>query len=81
MFFWIKVLTLVCGWISSAYLMLLIFLLAVLIPVSISSSLAFHMMYSTCKLKEQDNNIQLCRDPLPILNQSVVPLRSLTVAF
>ena len=32
--------------VSSAYLKLLIFLLAVLIPACVSSSLAFHMMYS-----------------------------------
>ena len=32
--------------VSSAYLRLLIFLLAVLIPACASSSLAFHMMYS-----------------------------------
>ena len=32
--------------VSSAYMMLLIFLLAILIPAFASSSLAFHMMYS-----------------------------------
>ena len=36
--------------VSSAYLRLLIFLLAVLIPACASSSLAFHMMYSAYKL-------------------------------
>ena len=41
--------------VSSAYLRLLIFLLAVLIPAYDSSSLAFHMMYSACK---QSDNIQ-----------------------
>ena len=36
--------------VSSAYLRLLIFLLATLIPACASSSLAFHMMFSACKL-------------------------------
>ena len=38
--------------ISSAYLKLLIFLLAVLIPACGLSSLAFRMMYSACKLNK-----------------------------
>ena len=37
--------------VSSAYLRLLIFLLAILIPACASSSLAFRMMYSAYKLK------------------------------
>jgi len=37
--------------VSSAYLRLLIFLPAILIPICDLSSLAFHMMYSACKLK------------------------------
>ena len=37
---------------------LLIFLLAILIPGCASSSPAFCMMYSACKLNKQDNNIQ-----------------------
>ena len=41
-----------------AYLRLLIFLLAILIPASDSSSLAFYMMYSACKLNKQGDNIQ-----------------------
>ena len=45
--------------VSSAYLRLLIFLLEILIPVCISSSLAFHMMYSAHKLNKQGDNIQL----------------------
>ena len=44
--------------VSSAYLRLLIFLLAILIPACDSSSLAFHMMYSTYKLNKQGDNIQ-----------------------
>ena len=43
---------------SSAYLRLLIFLLAVLIPACASSSPAFLMMYSAYKLNKQGDNIQ-----------------------
>ena len=43
----------------SAYLRLLIFLLAILIPACASSSLAFHIMYSAYKLYKQGDNIQL----------------------
>ena len=45
---------------SSAYLRLLIFLPAILIPACDSSSLTFRMMYSTCKLTKQDDNIRSC---------------------
>ena len=44
--------------VSSAYLRLLIFVLAVLIPACESSSLAFHMMHSAYKLNKQGDNIQ-----------------------
>ena len=57
---------------SSAYLRLLIVLLAILIPACASSSLAFHMMYSVYKLNKQGDNIQPWRTPLPIWNQSLV---------
>ena len=43
----------------SAYLRLLKFLLAILIPAYDSSSLAFHMIYSAYKLNKQDDHIQL----------------------
>ena len=43
--------------VSSAYLRLLIFLIAILIPACASSSLAFHMMYSAYKLNKQGDNI------------------------
>ena len=43
---------------SSAYLRLLIFLLAILIPACASSSPAFFMMYSAYKLNKQVDNIQ-----------------------
>ena len=58
--------------VSSAYLRLLIFLLAVLIPACASSSPTFHVMYSAYKLNKQGDNIQPCT-PFPIWNQSVVP--------
>ena len=44
--------------VSSEYLRLLIFLLAILTPACDSFSLAFHMMYSAQKLNKQGNNIQ-----------------------
>ena len=43
---------------SSAYLRLLISLLAILIPACDSSSQVFHMMYSAYKLNKQGDNIQ-----------------------
>ena len=45
------------GVVSSAYLRLLLFLPAVLIPACASSSLAFHTMYSAQKLNKQGDNI------------------------
>ena len=65
--------------VSSAYLRLLIFLPAILIPACASSSPAFLMMYSECKLNKQGDNIQPWRTPFPIWNQSVVPCPDLTV--
>ena len=44
--------------VSSVYLTLLIFLLAILIPACVSSSPAFLMLYSACKLNQQGGNIQ-----------------------
>ena len=64
----------------SAYLRLLIFLLAILIPACTSSSPAFLMMYSAYKLNKQGDNIQPWCTPFPIWNQSVVPCPVLTVA-
>ena len=43
--------------VSSAYLRLLIFPSAILIPACDSSSLVFHMMYSAYKLNKQGDNI------------------------
>ena len=66
--------------VSSAYLTLLIFLLAILIPACESSSLAFHMIYSAYKLNKQGNNIQPECTPFPFWNQSIVPRLVLAVA-
>ena len=44
--------------VSSAYLKLLIFLLAILIPAYASSSPVFLMMYSAYKLNKQGDNMQ-----------------------
>ena len=44
--------------VSSAYLRVLIFLPAILIPACASSSPAFHLMYSAYKLNKQGDNIQ-----------------------
>ena len=48
--------------VSSAYLRLLIFLLAILIPACASSSPAFHMMYSVYKLNKQGLDKQVIFD-------------------
>ena len=66
--------------VSPAYLRLLIFLPAILIPACASSSPAFLMIYSAYKLNKQGDNIQPWHSPFPILNQSVVPCPVLTVA-
>ena len=66
--------------VSPAYLKLLIFLLAILIPACTSSSHAFLLMYSAYKLNKQGDNIQLWHTPFPIWNQSIVPYPVLTVA-
>ena len=64
--------------VSSAYLRLLIFLLAILIPGCASSSPGFHMMYSAYKLNKQGDNIQPWCTPFPIWSKSV-PCLVLTV--
>ena len=65
--------------VSSAFLRLLIFLPEILIPACASSSLAFHMMYSSWKLNKQNDNTQPWHTPFLIWNQSVVPCPALTV--
>ena len=64
---------------SCSYLRLLIFLLAILIPVCASSSPAFHMMYFAYKLNKQGDNIQPWCTPFPIWNRFIVPCLFLTV--
>ena len=66
--------------VSSAYLRLLIFLPAILIPACASCSPAFLVMYSACKLNKQGGNIQSWCTPFPIWNQTVFPCPVLTVA-
>ena len=51
-----------------AYLRLLIFLLAILIPACASFSPAFCMMYSAYKLNKQGDSIQSLRTPFLIRN-------------
>ena len=65
--------------VSSAYLRLLIFLPAILIPACASSSPEFHIMYSAYKFNKHGYNIQPWCTPFPIWNQSV-PCPVLTVA-
>ena len=64
----------------SAYLRLLIFPSAILIPACASSSLAFCKIYSAYKLNKQGDNIQPWHTPFPTWNQSVVPCLALSVA-
>ena len=66
--------------VSSTYLRLLILLPAISIPASASSSPAFHMMYSACKLNKQGDNTQPWCTLFLIWNQSIVPCPVLTVA-
>ena len=58
--------------VSSVYLRLLVFLPAILIPACDLSSLAFHMIYSVCKLNMQGENIQPWCIVFPSWNQSIV---------
>ena len=69
------------GVLSSAYLLLLIFLPAILIPACVSSIPAFHVMYSAYKLNKQGDNIQPWHTPFPTLKQSLLPCLVLTVAY
>ena len=64
----------------SEYLILLIFLPAILTPACAFSSPEFLMMYSAYQLNKQGDNIQPWRTPFPIWNQCVVPCPVVTVA-
>ena len=66
--------------VSSAYLRLLILLLAILIPACASSRRAFRMMHSAYKLNKQGDSIQPWCTPFTVLNQSTVSYWDLTVA-
>ena len=63
----------------SAYLKLLIFLPAILIPTSPSP--VFLMIYSSYKLNKHGDNIQPWHTPFPIWNQSLVPCPVLNCCF
>jgi len=64
--------------VSCAYMRLLIFLLAILIPACASSSPVFGMIYSAYKLNKQGEKLWCTL--FPIGNHSVVPCPLLTVA-
>ena len=66
--------------VSSAYLRLLIFLLAILIPSWECFSLAFHIIYCAYKVTKQGDSVQPCCTLFSILNQPIVPCPLLTVA-
>ena len=65
---------------SFAYLSLLVFLPAILIPAYTSTSPAFRMMYSAYSWNRQSDNIYPWPTPFPSLNQSIVPCPVPTVA-
>ena len=54
--------------VSSAYLRLLVFLPAILIPACLLSSPVFHIVYSAYKLDKQGDNIQPWSTPFPLFN-------------
>ena len=62
-----------------AYLRLLRFLPAIIIPAWASPSPAFLMMFSAYKLNKQGDNIQPWHTPFLILNQSIIACPILTV--
>ena len=65
--------------VSFAYLRLLIFLPAVLIPACVSSSPASCVRYSAWNLNKQGDNAQPWHTPFPVLNLNVVPCLVITV--
>ena len=66
--------------VSSAYLRLLIFLLAILIQACDLSNPEFYMMYTVYELNKQGDNIQPWGTLFPIWNQYVFPCPVLTVS-
>ena len=67
--------------VSSAYLKLLIFPIAILILACVSSNLAFYKMYSACMWNKQGDNIQRCHILFTIFKQSIVPCLLLTAVL
>ena len=65
---------------SSAYLWLLIFLAATVIPTCASASWAFCITYSAYNLNKQGDNIQPLLTSFLIWNQSALPCSVLTIA-
>ena len=65
--------------VSSAYMRLLTFLPAILIPACASSSPTFLMMYSAYELNKQRHSIQPWCTPFPLRQQSIVPCPVLIV--
>ena len=66
--------------VSSAYLRLLIFLPAILIPACASSSPVFLMIYSAYKLNKQGDNIQPWYSPFTFLEPVCCSMSSANVA-
>ena len=69
-----------CDKFPSAYLKLLIFLTAILIPACDSSSLTLHIMFSACKLNKQGDSIQPWHTPFPVWKLSFAACLVLTIA-
>ena len=67
--------------VSSAYLRLLIFLLVILIPAHASSSPAFRVKYSACKLNKQSDNIQPMMYSFPDLEPVYCSMSSSNCCF
>ena len=60
---------------SFAYLRLVIFVPAILIPTCNSSNWAFHMICPAYKLNKQGDKIQSCNTPFPILISQLLQVR------
>ena len=67
--------------VSSTCLRLLMFLLPILIPACNSSSLAFLMMCTACRLNKHGDSRQPYCTPFSVFNQSVVPYRGLLLLY
>ena len=67
--------------VSSAYLRLLIFLPAILIPACASSTLEFHMIYSAYMLNKQGDYIHLSHNSFPNLDPVCCSMYSSNCCF